>query len=217
MVLTLVLIGFLVLAAGVSVRWVLRRVDALGRIAPFPKLSVGLCVVVALGCAVPLALHARLEHTLQHAASQVAGEPVHVDCQTSGQTWMDAGAELGYVKWGPGGVPEHRTLLKYDPCTDLRSWLSSNKNDPRLDQVIAVHVLTHETMHMVGITDEAQAECAAMQRDAAMAVALGATPAEGQTLAHRYWLEVYPRMPDGYTGGCGPDSAWDEHLAAPPW
>ena len=109
------------------------------------------------------------------------------------------------------------TLIKYDPCADLRSWLASNKTSPRADQIVAVHVLTHETMHMIGLTNEAQAECAAMQRDAAMAEALGATPVQAQALAHRYWLEVYPRMPDGYTGGCGPDSAWDEHLALAPW
>lgn len=217
MFLTAVLIGFLVLAAGVSVRWVLTRVDALGRIAPFPKISVGLCVAVAIGCAVPLVLHARLESTLEGAASQVAGGPVGVHCQTSGETWTDLGTELGYVKWGPGGVPERTTLIKYGVCADLRSWLSSDKKIPRPDQVVAVHVLTHETMHMIGITNEAQAECAAMQRDARMAQALGATPAQAQVLARRYWVEVYPQMPEGYTGGCGPGGQWDEHLGVAPW
>jgi hypothetical protein len=215
--LTLTLIGFVVLAAGLSVRWVLHRVDVLGRVAPFPKISVGLCLAIAVGCAVPLVMHARLESTLERAASQVAGGPVAVHCQTSGETWMDVGSELGYVRWGPGGVPERRTLIKYDACADLRSWLSSTKTSPRTDQVVAVHVLTHETMHMVGITDESKAECAAMQRDAAMAEALGASPAQAQALAHRYWLEVYPRMPAGYTGGCGPGSDGDEHLAVAPW
>ena len=217
MVLTLALIGFLVLAAVVSVRWMLTRVDALGRVAPFPKISVSLCVAVAIGCAVPLMLHAWLEHRLTEAASSVAGERVDVHCQTAGETWTDAGTELGFVRWGPGGVPERRTVIKYDPCADLRSWMSSDKRHPREDQVVAVHVLTHETMHMVGITDEAHAECAAMQRDAEMAEALGATPAQAHALARRYWVEVYPRMPDGYTGGCGPGAQWDEHLADAPW
>lgn len=217
MFLTLTLIGFLVLAAGLSIRWVLTRVDVLGRVAPFPKISVGLCLAVAIGCAVPLIVHARLEGTLERAASRIAGGPVGVHCQTSGEAWTDLGAELGYVKWGPGGVPERKTLIKYDVCGDLRSWLSSDKNNPREDQVVAVHVLTHETMHMVGLTDESKTECAAVQRDAAMAQALGATPAHAQALAHRYWIEVYPRMPDAYTGGCGPGSAGDEQLAVAPW
>lgn len=217
MFLTSTLVAFLVLAAGLSVRWMLRRVDALGRVAPFPKISVGLCIAIVIGCAVPLALHARLEGTLERAASRVADGPVGVHCQTAGETWIDIGAELGYVRWGPGGVPERKTLLKYRVCADLRSWLSSGKENPREDQVVAVHVLTHETMHMVGITDESEAECAAMQRDAAMAEALGATPAQAQALAHRYWLDVYPRMPDGYTGDCGPGSVGDERLAVAPW
>ncbi|WP_028049063.1 hypothetical protein [Cellulomonas sp. URHD0024] len=217
MFLTLVLIGFLAVATIVSVRWVLTRVDVLGRVGPFPKISVGLCLAVAVGCAVPLGLHARLEHRLQDGASQVAGGSVAVHCQTAGETWTDLGSELGYVRWTAEGVPERRTVIKYRVCGDLRSWLSSDKRDPGEDQVVAVHVLSHETMHMVGIDNEAQAECAALQRDAEMAEALGATPTEAQALAHRYWVEVYPRMPDGYTGGCGPDSRWDEHLALAPW
>ena len=56
-----------------------------------------------------------------------------------------------------------------------------------------------------------------MQRDAAMAEALGASPAEAQALARRYWTEVYPRMPDGYVGGCGPGGTYDERLPGAPW
>ncbi len=217
MLLALSLIGFLALAASIVVRWVLRRVDALGRIAPFPRISVGLALALALGCAVPLLVEARLEHRLESAASSVAGTPVQVDCQGLGQAFVDVGAELGFVRWGPDGVPEHSTLIKISTCGHLRAWLGSSKAAPTLDQVVAVHVLTHETMHMVGITNEAQAECAAVQRDAVLATELGASPQEALALAQRYWTEVYPRMPDGYVGGCGPGGSYDEHLPTPPW
>jgi len=217
MVLTLVLIGFLALAAGVSVRWVLVRVDALGRVTRFPRVSVGLALTAALACAVPLVLHARLEGRLEDAATVIAQRSVSVHCQTFGETWTDAGAELGYVKYLPGGMPERKTLIKYGVCGDLRHWLRSDKESPSRKEVIAVHVLTHETMHMRGITDESWAECAALQRDAAMAVALGATPDQGEALARRYWTEIYPQMPDGYRGGCGPGGEFDEGVAVPPW
>lgn len=217
MVLTSVLIGCLGLAAGLAVRWALRRTDALGRPRSFPRIAVGLALLAAVLCAVPLWRHARLEARLQDAAVQVAGGPVRVHCQTFGQTWTDAGAELGFVAWGPDGVPERSTLIKYDTCGRLRSWLGSDKESPSLQQVVAVHVLTHEVMHMTGIKDEAQAECAAVQRDATTAVALGATAAQGEALARRYWTEVYPRMPDGYRGGCGPGGEFDEGFAVPPW
>ncbi|NUU18551.1 hypothetical protein HP550_14945 [Cellulomonas humilata] len=217
MLLSLSLIGFLALAASIVVRWMLRRVDSLGRIAPFPAISVSLSLALALGCAVPMLVDAWVEHRLEGAASRIAGGPVQVHCQGFGQAYVDAGAELGYVAWGPDGVPERETLLKFEPCGDLRAWLWSTKQSPSLDQVVAVHVLTHETMHMVGITNEAQTECAAVQRDAQMAVALGASPAEAQALALRYWTEVYPRMPEGYVGGCGPGAQYDEAVPTPPW
>ncbi|WP_203757748.1 hypothetical protein [Cellulomonas chitinilytica] len=196
------LIGFLALAAVVTIRWVLTRVDALGRVAPFPRISVGLCLAIVLGCAVPLVVHARLEHRLERAASTVAGEPVRVHCQTVGEAFVDVGSELGYVRWGEDGVPERSTLIKSHVCGDLRAWLGSSKAHPTLDQVVAVHVLTHEVMHMTGTTDEALAECAAMGRDAETAIALGASQDEAAALAQRYRTEVYPRMPDDYRGAC---------------
>ncbi|WP_456847341.1 hypothetical protein, partial [Cellulomonas sp. P5_C6] len=152
MLLTLTLIGFLTLAAALAVRWVLNRVDSLGRVAPFPKISVGLSLVLALCCAVPLVVQSVVEHRLQRAAVEIAGGPVQVHCQGLGQAFLDLGPELGFVRWGPGGVPERSTLIKQAPCAHLRAWLWSTKSRPTLDQVVAVHVLTHETMHMVGIT-----------------------------------------------------------------
>ena len=217
MLLAALLIGFLALAASIVVRWLGRRVDSLGRIAPFPRISVGLALALALGCATPMAVEAWVEHQLEGAASRVAGEPVEVHCQGVGQALGDLGHELGYVRWGPDGVPERSTVIKFGPCGNLRAWLGSTKAAPSLDQVIAVHVVTHETMHMEGITNEAHAECAAMQRDALMATELGASPAEAQALARRYWTEVYPYMPGAYVGGCGPGGTYDEGLATPPW
>lgn len=217
MLLALGLIGFLSLAAGLVVRWMGRRVDALGRIAPFPKISVGLSLALALCFGVPMAVQAWVEHQLEDAASEIAGGPVQVHCQGLGHAFADLGPELGFVRWGVDGVPERSTLIKFGTCGNLRAWLGSNKANPSLDQVVAVHVLTHETMHMVGLTNEAHAECAAVQRDAEMAEALGASPAEAQALAQRYWTEVYPRMPDGYVGGCGPGGQYDERRPTPPW
>ena len=217
MLLALGLIGSLALTAVIVVRWMNRRVDWLGRIAPFPKISVGFSLALALCFGIPLAVEAWVEHQLEGGATQVAGVPVQVSCQSLGQAFVDLGPELGYVRWGPDGVPERATLIKFGPCGNLRAWLGSTKANPSPDQVIAVHVISHETMHMVGITNEAHAECAAVQRDAEMAEALGASPAEAQDLARRYWTEVYPRMPDGYVGGCGPGAQWDEGLPTPPW
>jgi hypothetical protein len=141
-----------------------------------------------------------------------------VHCQSGGAALVDMGSELGYVKWGPDGTPEHSTLIKREQCQDLARYLSSGKRRPSESEVVAVHVLTHESMHMKGLKNEAEAECAAVQRDAETARLLGASPADAAHLARYYWLVVYPRMPDDYrTGECAPGARLDESLPDAPW
>lgn len=205
-------------AAAVVVRWALLRTDSLGRARRFPWVSS--TALLALGVAGLLAVvnHDDEEHRLAQVAATLAGTRVSVHCQGGGAALIDMGSELGYVKWLPDGTPEHATLIKRDQCRDLAHYLASTKREPSRDEVVAVHVLTHESMHMKGITDEAQAECAAVQRDAQTARLLGASPEEAARLAREYWAVVYPRMPDDYrTGRCGPGQDLDESLADAPW
>jgi hypothetical protein len=142
-----------------------------------------------------------------------------VHCQGLGAEMVDMGSELGYVKWGVDGVPEHQTLIKHEPCARLRDYLkSSKKTRPGIDVVVAVHVLTHESMHMRGTTDEAKAECEAMQRDAETGRLLGADEVDAHALSREYWQQVYPRMPDDYrTADCAAGGPLDEHLPDAPW
>ena len=186
-----------------ALRWTLRRHDALGRPRPFPWISVGLLVAMAAAAFTPVLLRLRLEARLEDAASEIVGRRVQVHCQSFGEAFVDAGVELGYVRFGPDGVPERATLIKREPCADLRAYLGSDKTQPTRDQVVAVHTLTHEAVHMSGVTVEAQTECLAVQRDAEMARLLGASVEEAESLARYYWVNVYPRMPDGYrTSDC---------------
>ncbi len=209
------------LLAGAGVlagRWLLRRRDGLGRAKPFPTVTVLLLVALGIGALVPVIRHHRLEARLSTAASALVGTPVAVHCQSVGKQLVDVGPELGYVRYSADGVPEHATLIKRDQCSDLRDYLGSNKDTPSQEQVVAVHILSHEARHMAGITDEAIAECGAMQRDARTAQLLGADPTQAQRLARQYWLTVYPRMADDYrTPQCQPGGPLDERLPAPPW
>ena len=92
-------------------------------------------------------------------------------------------------------------------------WLRDNR-----DQVVVVHVLTHEAMHLAGLVAEAAAECAAVQRDAQTARLLGAAPADAAALAAAYWREVYPQLPEGYrSSDCRPGGAMDERRTDAPW
>ncbi len=160
----------------------------------------------------------RLEDKLEKAASVIVGAPVKVECQSFGRAFVDAGVELGFVPCGPDGVPLKETLIKRDQCRDLASYLRSDRADPEPEQVIAVHILTHEAMHMKGEINEERTECFAVQRDAEMARLLGAPVASARDLAITYWRDHYPRMPDNYrSADCLPGGALDLGGEEAPW
>ncbi len=209
----------LLLGSGlVGASWAVRRVDGVGRPRAFPVWSVAVLLVIALVAAIPGARRRTQERKLGSVASRLVGHDVAVHCQSNAGALIDAGAELGYVKYDMDGVPEPRTTLKREPCQDLGSYVSSDKRRPTFGEVVAVHVLTHEAMHMRGETDEATTECEAMQRNARTARMLGATERQAWGLARYYWQFVYPDMPDDYrSSDCTPGGRLDEGLPAAPW
>ena len=210
--------GCSALAVLLALRWVLHRVDALGRRRPFPTISIVTCLLVASGVAVPLLRHDQLDDRLAAAATQLVGTPVSVHCQTLGQAWTDSHTEAGYVMFGPDGRPQHATTLSWQTCSDLTAWLNSDRAHPSLPQVVAVHVVTHESMHMAGQPNEARAECSAVQRDVRTAELLGATPQQARDLAVTYWQQVYPLLAADYrTPDCAMDQPLDEHGPDAPW
>jgi hypothetical protein len=205
-------------AAVVAIGWGLRRTDELGRPRRFPWVTVALLLAMGAGVAVPGVLRASQERRLGGAASVLAGARVAVRCQSFGGAFIDAGPELGYVRWRADGSPEPWTLIKRDQCRHLAAYARSDQRRPTRDQVVAVHVLTHEAMHLSGRLAEAAAECAAVQRDAQTARLLGARPADAAALAAAYWENIYPLMPDRYRSGeCRQGGAMDERLADAPW
>jgi hypothetical protein len=207
-----------VAAVAVVIHWYRRRLDAIGRRRAFPLISVLLLSALAISAAAPGVLRLREERRLAAVASALAGTRVAVRCQGFGGAFVDAGVELGYVRWRADGSPEPWTLIKRDQCRDLAAYLRSGKRRPSRAQVVAVHVLTHESMHLAGVTDEALTECAAVQRDARTARLLGAPADAARALAVQYWLAVYPTMPDGYRSSeCRRGGSLDQRLGDGPW
>ena len=216
MVLEYIADAFAIAALALLARWFMQR--GVREHPPFPAISISSCVVLAVAATLPVVDRVTLESRLSHSASTLLGMHVEVDCQTLTGSALDMGRELGYVKWGPGGIPEHKTLIKHQQCNDLHSYLDSRQVRPTAAQILAVHVLTHESMHMSGITSESIAECDAMQHDTAMAEDLGAPAVAAHALAVSYWLTVYPYMPDDYRSSqCRPGGALDLHLPDAPW
>jgi hypothetical protein len=217
------LLGFVsagsgLLAVGVLGNWSTRRRDSLGRPRAFPVWSVSLLTVLSVAALIPGAQRALEERKLARAATALVGHSVAVHCQSTAAALVDAGNELGFVPYDEDGVPLPRTTIKRDPCKALARYLGGAREHPSYDEVVAVHVLTHEAMHLRGETVEATAECQAVQRDRATAVLLGATPRQAEKLARTYWLTVYPEMPEDYSSAeCKPGGALDENLSTAPW
>jgi hypothetical protein len=187
-----------------SARWYAARVDELGRRRRYPLTPV-VCFELAVVAAVPIVRLAAEQHRLGTVASELAGAPATVHCQHLASAMADLSNDLGHVHVGPDGRPEHATLIKNEQCRLLASYLDGHQHRPSHQEVVAVHVLTHESMHMGGITSEA-------------AELLGAAPDDARRLALHYWLTVYPFMPDEYRSvDCGPGRALDEHLPTAPW
>jgi hypothetical protein len=154
------------------------------------------------------------EQAFTRAALVVAPESGGVHCQRFGETFTSAGADLGHVRWDATGAADGPAVLSYETCQRLRAyWQStaSEKADPPFDQVVAVHVLTHEAVHLAGEQVEARTECRALQRDSLVASSLGASPAAARTLAERYARLAYPRVTSSYRAPeCREDGPWDE-------
>lgn len=202
-----------VVAAVVYVRWRAKNRDGWAMRRPLPKWTFSLLAlaVVVTGCVAWQ--HGKLEDRLSRAASTLAGFPVRVHCQDLAGEAADISGDLGTVQFSADGVPAHATLIRREQCSALSGYLAKHGVNPSAAQVLAVHVLTHETMHMRGLRGEAAAECAAVQRDAHMARLLGASAADAQALAAAYWRQDYPRLSDEYrTEECQPSGPLDEHL-----
>lgn len=194
------------------------RIDAIGRPVSFPAFWVSVLIVLAVIAATPGVVRFQLEQRLSAVASAVSGRAVRVRCQPIGDSFIDTGVELGYVKYDYDGRPVDWTLIKRDQCNDIAEYLHSDKRNPNVSQVLAVHVLTHEAMHLAAVTNEAEAECMAVQRDAVVARLLGASPEQASALAAAYYLEIYPNMPGDYwSHACRQDGEWDEGTEDAPW
>jgi hypothetical protein len=77
-------------------------------------------------------------------------------------------------------------------------------------------VLAHESMHLRGIKDEAEAHCYAMQLVPLLAEHLMADDADGRLLARIEFTRSYPRMPPAYRSSqCVPGGTLDLRLAGP--
>ena len=138
-----------------------------------------------------------MEHKANSVAVMIAGKQAGVlHCQRLSETMFFVGAESGHIVTAPNG--KLVGMLTYEICRDFKSWLASNKTKVNTSIATTLHVIVHESVHLTGEFDEAKTECKAMELDAKMAEALGASSEVSEALAKIYHDKVYPNLSDQY-------------------
>ncbi len=164
------------------------------------------------------------EHKLAAVAHVLAGRSVGVKCQGFWGAMLDINGRSGEVQFPVGRPPDHMFLTRGVcgrlsafmgarqhrglDCLETVDWahwsLEANYNEPcerhARGDAEAINTLAHESMHLRGITGEAQAQCDAIQADAWTVERLGGTAAEGAAVAD-YILALQPALPSEYQSG----------------
>lgn len=181
-----------------------------------PSISITLLLLGAgLAGLSPLRDHL-LESRLERAAGELAGFEVQVQCQSLGGAALDIRAERGWVRMIDGKM-ERATRLDRSVCVELRG-ITNDQNSLNLEQAVALHILTHETVHMMNEINEATTECRAMQASTRVGQALGLDRAVAHAGAQNYWRTQYPRMNSEYRSAeCREGGALDQGGPDAPW
>jgi hypothetical protein len=139
------------------------------------------------------------EHRLANAASAIADRPVEVHCPGFLQRLVDVSPNAGSVYFSADGRPGNFTELNDKTCATLKDFARGHTDGGDAVRVAAaLHVLAHESFHLAGVRNEAEADCYGLQRTAFVAEQLGADPVEAQRLADLAFLERAQSAPPEY-------------------
>lgn len=170
-----------------------------------------LMAILAVACLFAPIRHALFEHRLAEVAGQLLDRSdIEVDCNSYIEGMFHLGP-AGYVYEG-----SKRINLEIRTCRDLRGYL----DDPArasYRELWALHILTHEAMHVAGEFNEQLADCQAFQRNHVTAELLG-VPAH---VAAQNAIDVHRDRPSQnrkyYSSECRPGGSMDERLAGAVW
>jgi hypothetical protein len=206
----------------------------LGILADLGGMRLGFVLFAVVLLTAAFVFHERrsvLESRLGAVATQLAGRPVHVQCQSVAGDLIDVTPEAGSVHFNADGSPGNVTKLKRDVCDALRRYphdvrtpaygcvIAGTTCPARIfDDVQAVSVLAHESWHLRGNTSESLTECHSLQTTALAASLFGADTRAAQATADYVWVRIYPNMPDEYrTPVCGNGGPMDLRPTDPLW
>lgn len=154
----------------------------------------------------------RTEPKFGHVAAVISGFGTEVRCWSVAD-WRKREAEWGEwhgrrlgawgaytTPWRPPIPNAYRIQLSPSICAMLGRLAYEDvpvQKGPWTEALAwSVAQLAHESQHVRGVWNEAEAECYGIQSINATAQALGRTSEEGQYLASLYWREAYPNHDD---------------------
>lgn len=184
---------------------------------PFPAVSIAIYSILLGLLFWSQVQQRRLESRLAEVTTELAGRPAPVSCETFLESWIPERIwALGYVS-----LDLRRVFLRHGICRRLQEVIDSPDPSSRFHST-AVVTLAHEAMHVRGITNEAQTECAAIQRAAKTAMLLGVPDTVARELSQAYWSVQYQQIRQAtddpyYSVECRSKGAFDEGLPYPPW
>jgi hypothetical protein len=141
---------------------------------------------------------------LSAIASEIAGRPVKVHCPgVIARHLMTYDIYEGTVRFDANGRPSDKTDLRKRTCAELDALAEGRRRGVVSGAAgsalaMAVDTVTHESFHLRGIMDEADAECHSLKAMVGTAQKLGATPEQALALQALEYRENYPRFPDRY-------------------
>ena len=172
----------------------------------------------------------RVEPLYSRIASELAGRDVEVRCWSEAD-WVERSKEVAawtHGKLRPGGwtafVSYDRKRANLSPaiCRSLGRWAYDRRwpEDRReaYNLVWSVKVLAHETQHLRGIDNEAEADCYGIQGMAEVAARLGLDDDQGRWLTEYAWRYIYPRARGEYwSAECRDAGELDLHPNSSTW
>ena len=156
----------------------------------------------------------RADVDLSAVAAERAETAVEVRCWTppdwrrvvrEDNAWADTSDDPAEL-YGWQDDDTARIHMRLDQCNELarlrREDVHERSHDRQVEAADSLGTLAHEIQHfLLPDGDEDDVECAALHTLASVASDLGAARGEADTLARVYREDVYPELPDEYTGG----------------
>ncbi|MCQ8102920.1 hypothetical protein NP590_02280 [Methylomonas sp. SURF-2] len=178
------------------------------------------CMALSAGFAWQPLKYWRFERLLSAKATQLAdGRPARVHCNSVADTLFDSEQFAA----GHANIETGQIVFQHGWCATLMDYVNKPASASPED-FFALHMFTHESMHVRGETNEARTECQAIQRDTRAAMLLGVPEALARKQALDFYFNSYMgRSGDGWMSAqyfsdqCAPGKAMDEQLSDSTW